>query len=93
MCCFFTSLVLFGPRLAGLIWWLIWPASWNLAFNSWIWAILGIIFLPWTTLMYVLVYGANGMVGLDWLWVGLGVLADVVSYGGGGYTNRDRLNM
>ena len=90
MCCFFTSLVLFGPRLAALIWWLIWPVSWNLAFNSWIWAILGIIFLPWTTLMYVLVYGANGMVGLDWLWVGLGLLADIVSYGGGGYTNRDR---
>ena len=42
---------------------------WELAFRNffagavrWLWPILGIIFLPWTTLMYILVApgGVNG---------------------------------
>ena len=31
-----------------------------------IWAILGFIFLPWTTLMYVMVI-PGGIVGFDWV--------------------------
>jgi hypothetical protein len=27
--------------------------------------------------MWVLVYGANGIVGFDWLWVGLAAVADI----------------
>lgn len=91
MCCFFTTLVLAGPRLALLIWWLIRPVYFNLAFKGWIWPLLGIIFLPWTTLMWAIVYGANGIVGLDWLWLGLALVADIASYGGGAYGNRDRI--
>jgi hypothetical protein len=91
MCCMFTSLVLFGPRLALLIWWLINPLRFSLAFNaSWIWPILGVIFLPWTMLMFLIVFPA-GIIGLDWLWLGLGLVADISSYAGGGYGNRDRL--
>ena len=86
MCCFFTTLVLFGPRLAILIWWLVQPARWYgtaaSAFDSWFWPILGLIFLPWTTIMYVLVF-PGGIVGFDWLWLGLGLLADIASYSGG----------
>ncbi|MCP4166693.1 MAG: hypothetical protein GY759_12480 [Chloroflexi bacterium] len=90
MCCFFTSLVLFGPRLAILIWWLLQPVRWNAAFESFIWPLLGFIFLPWTTIMYVLVF-AGGITGFDWIWLGLGLLADIGSYAGGGYGNRDRI--
>ena len=82
MCCFLTVLVLLGPRIAAVVWWLFWPAHWNLAFNSIIWPILGIIFAPWTTLMYVLV-SPGGIVGFDWLWLGLMVVADIASYSGG----------
>ena len=90
MCCFFTTLVLLGPRVAGILWWLIQPIRWNVAFSTIIWPILGLIFLPWTTLMYVIVSPA-GVIGFDWLWLGLAVLADIGMYVGGGYGNRDRI--
>jgi hypothetical protein len=88
MCCAFTVLVVLGPRFGGLIWWLVNPARWSLAFKgSWIWPILGIIFLPWTTLMYVIVF-PGGVVGLDWLWIGLAVVADVMWYTGAAARKR-----
>ena len=90
MCCFFTTLVLLGPRFAILIWWLVRPVLFNAMFNTWIWPLLGLIFLPWTLLMY-LVVGAGGVVGFDWIWLGLGFLADIASYSGGAYGNRDRI--
>ena len=91
MCCFFLGLLFFGPRLAFLIYWLI-PfgrIQISLAFNTWIWPLLGLIFLPWTTLIYTIVYGANGPVGFDWLWIGLGLLADIASYTSGAYKRRE----
>jgi hypothetical protein len=92
MCCIFTSLLLFGPRLAILVWWLINPLRFANAFGSFIWPILGTIFLPWTTLMFLIVWSpVGGIYGLDWLWLGVGVLFDIMTYGGGGYGNRDRL--
>ena len=77
MCCFFTSLVVFGPRLAILIWWLINPVYVRLGVGgTWILAILGWVFLPWTARMY---------------WIGLGLLFDVSAYSGGGDGNRNRV--
>lgn len=91
MCCFFTTLVLLGPRFAVLIWWLIRPVYYRLVFNTWIWPLLGIIFLPWTTLMYLIV-GGGPLSGFDWVWLGLALLADLGSYGGGAYGNRERFS-
>lgn len=90
MCCFFTALVFFGPRLGILIWWLIDPARWSAAFNSFIWAFLGFLFLPWTTLMYVIIF-PGGISGFDWIWLGLGLLADISSYTGGAWGNRNQV--
>ena len=90
MCCFFTTLVLFGPRLAILIWWFVSPAYISAAFSNWLWPILGWLFLPWTLLMYAIV-GGGGIVGFDWLWLGLALVADIGSYTGGVFGNRDRL--
>jgi len=90
MCCFFTTLFLLGPRFAVVIWWLIRPVYFNAIFNTWIWPLLGLIFLPWTTLMYLIV-GGSGIVGFDWIWLGLALVADLASYGGGAYGNRDRI--
>jgi hypothetical protein len=73
-----------------LIWWLINPLRFNAAFSTFIWPLLGIIFLPWTTLMYLVVFPA-GIIGFDWLWLGLAVVADIGMYVGGGYGNRDRI--
>lgn len=88
MCCFFVVLLAAGPRLAGIVWWLLEPARWSLAFDSVIWPILGIIFLPWTTLFYMIVF-PGGLTGLDFLWMGLGVVFDIMSYSGGTAKRRD----
>ena len=90
MCCIFAILVFLGPRVTGAIWWLVRPVLWQTAFSTWLWPLLGLIFLPWTTLMYVLLF-PNGMTGFEWLFVGLGVVADIGSYGGSAYGNRDRI--
>ena len=87
MCCFFTALVLLGPRFAILVWWLINPARFALAFSNWIDPLLMAIFLPWTRIMYMIVF-PGGVIGLDWLWLGLGVLADIAFYAGGGFRRR-----
>ena len=93
MCCFFTILVFLGPRFGGIIWWLYRPGVWTGAlgaFETALMPILGLVFLPWTTLMYVSV-APGGMAGFDWLWVGLAVVIDVMAYGGGGYGNRNQI--
>lgn len=88
MCCAFLLLVLLGPRIFGAFWWIFQPLRWEAAFRNfagdlwWIWPVLGIVFLPWTTLMFVLV-APGGVVGWDWLWIGLMLVADIASYTGG----------
>jgi hypothetical protein len=89
MCCFFTALLLVGPRLAILVWWLYSPIYTQTLFQTWIWPILGWIFLPWTVLMYMVV-APGGIVGFDWIILGLGVFADMASYFGS-YANRKRV--
>jgi hypothetical protein len=91
MCCFITSLFLLGPRAAILIWWLLEPLRWQLVFDDkWFWGIVGIIFVPWTTLMWVLV-APGGLVGFDWILLALAIFADIAMWTGGGYGNRNRI--
>ena len=91
MCCFFTSLFLLGPRVANVIWWILQPGRWDAAFSTWLWPVLGILFAPWTTMMYVIVAPA-GVNGFDWFWVVLGVLADIAFWTGGAWGNRGRVS-
>ena len=91
MCCFFLVLMFLGPRVGILVFWLFpyGQALMKMAFENWFWPVVGLIFMPWTTLMYTIVYGANGMVGFDWVWVGLGVVADITSYSGGAWKRKE----
>ena len=91
MCCIFTLLVFLGPRLGLLLWSLIDPLRFGIVFPVFIWPFLGLIFFPWTTLMYVLVWTPVGIVGFNWVWIALAFLADLAMYGGGAYGNRDRI--
>lgn len=93
MCCLFAVLLTLGPRAGILVWWLIDQTRWEVAFDSFIWAFLGWLFLPWTTLMYVAVAPTGNIVGFDWVLLALAFVIDLGSYSGGGYTNRDRLGV
>ncbi|MCS6846033.1 MAG: hypothetical protein NZ528_17210 [Caldilineales bacterium] len=84
MGCLFALLAASAPRLALLILWLFTPLV-NLSFRGWtlpwLWPILGIIFLPFTTLMYVLVVGPLGPTNFwGWVAVFLGFLIDLRAY-------------
>ena len=87
--CLFFGLLLFGPRLVGVLWWLFEPLRWGAAFTTFLIPLLGLVFLPWTTVMYVLV-APGGIHGLDAIWLLLAVLADVSSYAGGAYGRSRR---
>ena len=89
MCCFFTTLLLFGPRLGIIVWWLYRPLYVNAAFGSFFGALIGVIFLPWSTLMYLSVY-PGGVFGWEWFFIGLGIFADMASYFGS-YKNKNRM--
>jgi hypothetical protein len=89
MCCILTALLLVGPRLALLVWYIFNPVYVNGAFDNFIWGFLGWLLLPWTTLMYIAIY-PGGIMGFDWIFLGLGVFADIFSYLGG-YGERERV--
>jgi len=45
--------------------------------------VLGFVFLPLTTLFYVLAYNpVGGVTGVGWLFVAIGLLFDIGAYGG-----------
>ncbi|MGO8950549.1 MAG: hypothetical protein ACLQUY_23405 [Ktedonobacterales bacterium] len=81
-------------RIGLLVVWLQTPLVKNGFHNGWILPLLGIIFLPITTLSYVVVYAlGNGNVsGAAWLWVVLGVLFDLGIHGSGVSSNRARVS-
>jgi len=80
------------PRVAAIILWLARPLLFEAAFGgSWLWPVLGIIFLPLTTLFYVILWSPAGIVGWDWFWLVLAVFLDVAGHAGNAYANRDRM--
>jgi hypothetical protein len=75
--------------------WLARPVAFNVVFSgSWLLPCLGIMILPFTTLMYVFLV-TNGvgrsLSGIDWLWMGLAVLVDLATIGSAGAANRNQI--
>ncbi len=82
MCCLALSMAFIGPRFAFVLVW-IFGNRVEAAFSTWVWPLLGVLFVPWTTLAYVLVWGPiHGVSGAGWVLVGFGVLLDVMTYSG-----------
>jgi hypothetical protein len=80
VCCLALTAGFLGPRIALFIWW-VFGSKVDAAFDTWVWPLLGLVFLPWTTLAYVVVWSPiGGVEGWEWLIVALGVAADVASY-------------
>jgi len=86
VCCIVAIAALIGPRVAIVVWWLLDPARWALAFGSVLWPILGFLLLPCTTLVYVWL-APSGIDTLGLIFLVIAVIADVGSYGGG-YRSR-----
>jgi hypothetical protein len=78
MGCLFALFAGIFPRLALLIVWVARPERVDVAFDTFLLPLLGIIFLPFATLIYVLLYTpGRGLTGGDWFWVGLAALLDI----------------
>ncbi|HEX6843550.1 MAG TPA: hypothetical protein VF235_00400 [Actinomycetota bacterium] len=80
MGCFFVLLAAFAPRLLFLFVWIARPVYVDAVFDTFILPLLGLIFLPFTTLMWVLMGGSSAMEGWDWLWIALAVVLDLGHY-------------
>jgi hypothetical protein len=79
VCCLVLTAGVLGPRIALLAWW-IFGDKVDAAFDTWVWPLLGLLFLPWTTLAYVIAWGPVDVSGAGWLLVALGVALDIATY-------------
>ena len=81
--CLFAFSIAVAPRLVLILAWLFsdrWPIVWG---DEWILPLLGIIFLPYTTIMYLLVWSFHGGIeGWDWMWILLGLFLDLSKWFG-----------
>lgn len=92
MGCLFVLFASLFPRLGVLVIWLARPIYFANAFGGSLLApVLGVIFLPFTTLLYVLMWSpTSGVGGLDWVWLIVAALIDIGGWASSGYANRDR---
>ena len=85
MPCLIALFALIGPRVALVVTW-IFSGMIGRAIDSWVVAVLGFLFLPWTTLAYVVFYDVGSgreVRGIEWFLVGLAFVVDMGSYVGG----------
>jgi hypothetical protein len=78
--CLIFLLALFAPRVAFALMWIFGDRV-DLAFSSWIWPLLLLIFLPWTGIMYSLMWSPIvGVDGAEWIVIVLAVIVDLMSW-------------
>ena len=91
MGCLLALMSAFAPRLVFLIVWIARPAYVDAVFDTFILPLLGLIFLPFTTLMWVLLDAPPvGVHGADWIWIVIAVLLDLSNVAGA-YARRDEM--
>lgn len=93
MGCLIVLLAAISPRLVLALIWIFNTNFASRAFNGFFVPLLGFIFLPFTTLVYIFVY--NPVTGhlSSWgiFWVILALIIDLGTYGNG-YSNRNGLS-
>jgi CDP-diglyceride synthetase len=88
MGCLLALVAAISPRLALVLVW-IFTNLVDRAFEGFLVPLLGLLLLPFTTLIYVLAYQPRvGVTGWGWFFVFLGLLFDLGSYGGGALGRR-----
>lgn len=91
MGCLLALLSAFAPRLVFIMIWIARPEYVDAVFGSVLWPILGLIFLPFTTLVWLFLdQPPFGVTGFDWFWIGLAVILDLGHYGNT-YGQRDTI--
>jgi hypothetical protein len=78
-CCLLALMLSGAPRIAFLVWWVVQPFRMEATFDTFMWPLIGVLFMPWTTIMYVLVF-PGGITGFDWVWLGLGLAVDISTW-------------
>jgi hypothetical protein len=90
MGCLFLLITLLSPRLGIIVLWVFTDYVQRAFQGAWIWPLLGLIVLPWTTLIYILVAAPAGNITFwGWLMVALGLLVDLSSHAQS-YANREQ---
>jgi hypothetical protein len=78
--CLFALIAALSPRLGLFLLWLFTNYV-DRAFDTFIVPLLGLILLPWTTLMYVLVDAPPGGIHVaGWFLVAIGAVLDISAY-------------
>jgi len=90
MGCLIAIIAMLSARAAfALVW--IFGDRVQIAFTNAVVPFLGLLFLPWTALMYTFAYHPrDGVTGVGWLFVALGLVADIASYGSSERERRRR---
>jgi len=92
MGCIFALFAGIFPRVAFVIVWIATPFV-DRAFSTFVIPLLGLIFLPFTTLVFVLAWTPGVHLGNGrWVWVALAFVVELVGYAGTARTNRERLS-
>ncbi|OIV38468.1 hypothetical protein BIV57_05550 [Mangrovactinospora gilvigrisea] len=97
-CCLVGAIAAFFPRLVLVAVWLS-TSLVSKAFSNWLWPLLGLIFLPFTAVAYVFAHefaftagagsGVHGaLTGTGWVMIGIGLLLDLGTHGGGVLSRR-----
>jgi hypothetical protein len=90
MGCIFAVFTFLFPRLGFLLVWIARPNLVDAAFDSFLVPFFGVFLLPFTTLMYVILYRGSGLSGTDWVWIAIAVVLDVAQLGGS-YVQRQQV--
>lgn len=74
---------LFWPRVVLIGFW-IFSDLLARAYDGWVVPLLGFLVLPWTTGAYAMMWSisSDGVSGLEWAFVALGVLLDLLTWAG-----------
>ena len=84
MGCFVVLFALISPRLALFFVWLFSDLLAR-AYDDWWLPLLGFFLLPWTTLVYAIMWstGTHEVTGIEWFFVALAFAIDLSSWFGG----------